>query len=214
MSSIPCDIVLLPEHSLADKGVAASQKLESFGGLFALEDGKFYPHMSLYMFQLDIDDIAKVEDVLRQIAGKFSVVTSEANKYSLSKGHHEGYIDSEYEASYELHALQDAVVAAINPTRAGMLEKDIAKMEDATGVKLENLQMYGYSSIGELFRPHMTLTRLEGHNPEALNALPEASELSGMFDRLGLFEMGDNGTCVRKLLELPLIPYTIELVNA
>lgn len=204
MSSISCDIVLLPEEPLAEKAISASKKLAQFGGLFLLEDGKRYPHMSLYMFEINTDNIAKVEDALRQIAGRFSVVKAKADKYNLGQGYSIGYIDPEYAASDELHAIQDAVVEAVNPIRTGMRNKDVAKMEDATGVQLQNFQKYGYPSIGELFRPHITLTRFDDYKPEALEVLPDISEFNGNFDRLGLFEMGDNGTCVRKILEPPL----------
>ena len=79
------------------------------------------------------------------------------------------------------------------------------KMQDAEGLKLENLQKYGYPAIGDLFRPHITLTRLEEHNPKVLDLLPQdISTFSGVFDRLGLFEMGENGTCIRKIAEFPL----------
>ncbi|HEX9594996.1 MAG TPA: DUF1045 domain-containing protein [Candidatus Saccharimonadales bacterium] len=204
MKSIPCDIVLLPEVALANRAFSASQKLAQFGSLFVLEDGKFYPHMSLYMFQLNTDDISKVEEVLQQIANGFSAVSAEANRYFLGQGHAEGYLDPEFIASDELHAIQNAVVEAVNPVRAGMREKDVVKMKEATGVKLENFKKYGYPSIGELFRPHMTLTRLDGRKPEALDVLPDISEFDGVFDGIGLFEMGDNGTCIRKVLEFPL----------
>ena len=94
----------------------------------------------------------------------------------------------------------------INPLKAGMRESDIAKMQDAKAIKLENLQKFGYPAIGELFRPHMTLTRLKEHNPKVLNLLPkDISTFNGTFDRVGLFEMGSNGTCVRKIAEFKLL---------
>lgn len=214
MSSIPCDIVLLPEKALADKAISASNQLQELGSLFLLEDGKCFPHMSLYMFQLDTDDIPKVEKELKRIAAGSVVVKVGATRYCLGEGFGIGYIDPEYAVTPELRKLQDDVVRAINPIRAGMRQKDIAKMQDAEGIKLDNFKKYGYPAIGELFRPHMTLARLDAHKPEALDVLPDVSEFNGTFDRIGLFEMGDNGTCVKKLLEIPLIPYTIELTNS
>lgn len=214
MNSIACDIVLLPSKDLAEKAIDASQKLQKHGSLFTLEDGKFYPHMSLYMFQLNTEDISKVEKELKRIAGNSVVAKLSTTRYYLGEGFGVGYIDPEYAVTPDLRKLQDDVVEAINPIRTGMREKDKAKMSDATGVKLENFRNFGYPAIGELFRPHMTLTRLDGHKPEVLNKLPDVNEFNGTFDRIGLFEMGDNGTCAKKLLELQLIPYTIELTNS
>lgn len=204
MSSLPCDVVLLPSPELAAKAIDASKLLEEFDSLFTLKDGEFYAHMSLYMFQLDEESIGAVKEVLVEIARNANSITATATIYRLGEGFGIGYIDPEYEVTDELSSVQEKVVSAINPIRAGMREKDVAKMQDATGLKLENLQKYGYPAIGELFRPHITLTRLKDHKPEALNALPDINQFSGVFDRIGLFEMGDNGTCIRKIAEYRL----------
>lgn len=204
MTNIPCDIVLLPSKELAEKAIAASQQLASLDAFFTLEFGKFFPHMSLYMFQFDTDDTPKVDELLQNIASSIEPITGSAARYDQGTGFGVGYVDAEYEATKELSSLQDAVVGAINPVRAGMREKDKAKLQDATGVKLENLQKYGYPSIGELFRPHITLSRLKEHKPEALDVLPSLDTFNGTFDRIGLFEMGDNGTCIRMIGEYPL----------
>jgi 2'-5' RNA ligase len=205
MSSLPCDVVLLPSAELASKAMEASKSLsKKYNSFFTLEDGKYYPHMSLYMFQLNEDDIPKVKDILAEVAKSFSAVSAKAITYRLGEGFGVGYVDPEYEVTDELRALQDTVIEAINPVRAGMRESDIKKMQDAEGLKLGNLQKYGYPAVGKLFRPHLTLTRLKEHNPEALIILPDINSFGGLFDRIGLFEMGDNGTCVRKIAELKL----------
>ena len=205
MSSLPCDIVLLPSLKLANKAIEASNATRQYESFFTLENGKFYPHMSLYMFQLNEADISKVEEVLTKIAKDFNVVSAKATTYSLGEGFGVGYVDPEYEVTDEQSNLQDSVIEAVNPIREGMRESDIKKMRDAEGLKLENLQNYGYPAVGDLFRPHMTLTRLKEHNPKVLELLPQdISTFNGVFDRLGLFEMGDNGTCIRKIAEFEL----------
>jgi hypothetical protein len=204
MNSIPCDIVLLPDDTLTEKAIAASRTLTEHDPLFTLEIGKFYPHMSLYMFQLNADDIPKVEEILSALARSLPVISCTATKYKLGEGFALGYIDPEYEASDTLRDIQTWVIEAVNPIRAGMREKDIAKMQDATGLKLENLQKYGFPSVGELFRPHVTLSRLKDYKPEVLELLPDIRSFDGNFNRIGLFEMGDNGTCVRQISEFKL----------
>lgn len=204
MNSIPCDIVLLPDEALAQKAIAASQKLSEYDSFFTLEPGKVYPHLSLYMFQLNESDISKVDQALQKIASQHRTILATATEYRIGEGFAVGYIDPEYEVTSELAALQQVVIEAVNPIRAGMRQKDIAKMADARGVKLDNLKDYGYPAIGELFRPHVTLTRLKEHKPEALEVLPDIHEFSGTFTRLGLFEMGDNGTCVRQIKTIDL----------
>ncbi|MCA9347949.1 DUF1045 domain-containing protein [Candidatus Saccharibacteria bacterium] len=205
MSSLPCDIVLLPSLELENKVIEASKATNKYDSFFTLEIGRFYPHMSIYMFQLNDSDIPKVEEVLTKIAKDTGAINATATTYSLGTGFGVGYVDPEYKVTEELSNLQDNVVEVVNPIRAGMRESDVRKMQDAQGLKLENLQKYGYPAIGDLFRPHITLTRLKEHNPKVLELLPQdASTFSGEFDRLGLFEMGENGTCIRKIAEFPL----------
>lgn len=204
--SIPCDLVLLPSKDLASKAIKASKATRKYESFFTLEDGKVYPHMSLYMFQLDETDIPKIEEVLDEIAKNTDSITATAIKYGLGVGFGVGYVDPEYKVTDDLKDLQDKVVQAVNPLRAGTRESDIAKIQDATGVKLKNLQKFGYPSIGELFRPHITLTRLKEYNPDVLKLLPEdVGTFTGLFDRIGLFEMGSNGTCVRQIVTRHLV---------
>jgi len=205
MSSLPCDIVLLPTLELENKAIQASNATSKYDSFFTLEIGRFYPHMSIYMFQLNDSDISKVEEVLAKIAKGTGVINALATTYSLGTGFGAGYVDPEYEVTEELSNLQNKVVEAVNPIRAGMRESDVRKMQDAEGSKLENLKKYGYPAIGDLFRPHITLTRLKEYNPRVLELLPQdVSTFSGEFDRLGLFEMGENGTCIRKIAEFSL----------
>lgn len=200
MNSLPCDIVILPNDELANKAISASQKLAPLGGLFTLEIGKYFPHASLFMLQLKEDDLENVKSLLAEIASKTSALNLKASNYEQK----EAYVDVEYARNEQTASLQQQVVATLNPIRDGMREKDKARMLEATGLALENFQNYGYKYVGELFRPHITFTRFSETQPEAKSLLPELSTFNGSFTKLGLFEMGDNGTCVRKIAEFDL----------
>lgn len=200
MSSLPCDVVILPNDELANKAISASQKLAPLGGLFTLEIGKYFPHASLYMLQLKEDDLENVKSLLAEIASKTSILNLKASNYEQK----EAYVDVEYARNEQTDSLQQQVVATLNPIRDGMREKDKARMLEATGLALENFQNYGYKYVGELFRPHITFTRFGNEQPTAQELLPELATFNGTFTKLGLFEMGDNGTCVRKIAEFDL----------
>lgn len=194
-NSIACDVVILPNPLLADVAIAASQKLQQFDSLFVLEEGTCFPHASLYMLQLKIDDLPVVEEALSKIARVTTPPQLQAHRYD----HTRGFIDAEYEKSPELVCLQRDVIKLLNPIRDGMRKKDMGRMKEAEGLALENFQNYGYKAVGELFRPHMTFARLKSNNLQALKVLGTLSDFNGPFMQLGLFEMGDNGTCIRKI---------------
>jgi len=200
MSSIPCNVVLLPNPEVAEKAIALSAELTQYGVHFTLANGAFYPHASIYMLQLKAEDLPEVQNRLLQIANSIRPVHATAARYWQAKQ----FLDVEYEKSAEMADLQSSVVAALNPIRDGMRAKDVERMKEATGLALENYQKYGWNTVGELYRPHLTLTRfLEDQDIEQL-LLPAINEFSGPFPVLGLFEMGDNGTCVRKIAEFQL----------
>jgi hypothetical protein len=200
MNSLPYDIVLLPCEALAQKAIALSRRLKQYETLFTLEDGTYYPHASFYMVQLKTGDVDSVKKLLADIAAQSSPFDLVADRYDQALG----FIDAEYRRTDVLDQLQTAVINAINPIRDGMREKDKVRMLEAEGLTLENYKQYGYRYVGKLFRPHLSITRFTDERSIDITDLPRPSELSGMFDRLGLFEMGDNGTCVRKIAEFTL----------
>lgn len=201
MSSLPCDVVILPNNELAEKAMAASQRLAPLGSLFTLEIGKYFPHASLFMLQLKEDDIEIVKSLLAEIASKTDKLNLKASNFDQAHA----FIDVEYARNEQIDALHQQVIAALNTVRDGMREKDKARMLGATDLALENFQNYGYKNVGELFRPHITFTRFNEEQPTAESLLPKISIFDGSFTKLGLFEMGNNGTCVRKIAEFDLL---------
>lgn len=200
MSSLPCNVVILSDDDLANKAISLSQNLASNGTLFTLKDGEFYPHVSIYMLQLKDSDFFRAQELLSGIAKQTDAINLIANGYDQSKQ----FFDVEYTKSDVIKELQEDIVAALNPVRDGMRAKDVERMKNATGQALANYQRYGWNTVGELYRPHLTLTRFTAAQNEAELSLPDVAEFSGTFSRLGLFEMGDNGTCVCKIAEFDL----------
>lgn len=201
MSSIPCDVVLLPSKGLSRKAIEASKDIAAVNKVFSvLDDENYFAHTSLYMTQLSNDSIEQAKKLLEQVSQEFNAYNLVATGY----GGDLGYSDVEYprEALYDI---QKTVLDAINPVRDGMRIKDEARMKEAKGVVYENFKKYGYPHIGNLLRPHITFTRLTSfESPDTEALLGDPSRFSGLFDRIGLFEMGDNGTCIRKIGEWKL----------
>ncbi len=135
MQSLPCDIVLLPDPSLSHEAVVKSRELAQYGSLFVL-GGSIYPHLSLYMTQLKVEDLTKVNDILGSIARVYAAVMLTADQYYQK----DGYVDASYMKVPEVTSLQAAVVNALNPVRDGLREKDKIRMSESEGIALQNLQ--------------------------------------------------------------------------
>lgn len=193
--------MLLPDDALARQAIVSSQALRRPDSVFTLEDGKYYPHLSLYMLRLKLGDIPAVAESLRQIASTQKSFMLRATHYDQERS----YVVVDYQVLTELDALQQVVVGAINLLRDGIMEKDRERTLEATGVAKQNYDTYGYKYIGELFKPHITLTRFENEEPADESKLPKASVFDGRFVKIGLYELGVSNTCVRKLAEFPLL---------
>ncbi len=200
-TSLSCNIVLLPADDLAQKSLDASQKLQKYDPLFVLGEQTLIPHCSLYMVQLKQADLDKISALLAQIAQTTSIQDLQPTGYVQDAG----YIDVSYDCPDSLVALQNKVLEAINPLRDGLRPKDAARLEAASGIVRENLETYGYRGVGELFRPHITFTRVAGTEPVDLSDLPAPQAFARKFTKLALCEMGDNGTCARTIATFDLV---------
>ncbi len=203
MASRAYNVVLLPDSSIANKAAALSKELHIHGVRFTLEDGLFYPHVSIYMLQLETSILGKVEEALKRIA----VNTKMFNLIALRYWQAMQFLDVEYSKPDALSSLQFDVVNALNPLRDGMREKDAERMKVSEGDKLYNFMTYGWDSIGTLYRPHLTITRFDEDQELRALQLPDFHDFTGLFDKVGLYEMGDNGTCVRRVMEFSLCEF-------
>ena len=194
------DVVILPAASVQTIAEETSEEFERLGSLFTLKQGECYPHVSLYMLQLDTDSVEAVKNRLAAIASSTAPLHLRVTRYWQAMQ----FFDAEYEKSNEIGLLQEEVVSALNPLRDGMRPKAVEHMKEAVGLAFENFQKYGWDTIGELYRPHLTLTRFTRDQDIDSLSLPDIGMFTGSFNSIGLFEMGDNGTCVHKVAEFEL----------
>lgn len=199
-SLLPYDVALLPDEKLKMQAINTSKELSNFGTLFTLGGNGPFPHISIYMLQLKVADLEEAEARLEEIAKQFSSFSLSVRRYFEV----EKYVDVEYKKTAELEALQKKVLESFNPLRSGMRKNDAQRMATATGIAKENLEKYGTRYVYELFRPHLTFTRLKEEVPKVLEHLRDAANFSGSFNQIGLFEVGENGTCVHKIISIPL----------
>lgn len=105
------------------------------------------------------------------------------------------YLDVEYKKTNELVILQQKVIEALNPLRDGLRENDKARLETSTGEELSNILKFRYRSVGNFCKPHLTFTRFTSNQEDILPSLPSKEIFNGIYNSLGVYELGDNGTC-------------------
>jgi len=195
VESKPYDIVLLPEPTITKRAVQLSRTIEHQGTYFTLGKNEYFPHVSLYMLQLNTEGLREAEVYLETIVNNTETVEGQADAYHYEKG----YFDIEYRKTTELTDLQDKVVEKLNPIRDELRAKDKERLLTTTGEEKANIEKYGYRNVGKLFAPHLTFTRFKDAEINSLNDLPPTESFSGTFVALGIFEMGDHGTCRWKI---------------
>ena len=198
MSLIPCAIVLYPTKKLSELADKKHKDLQAQGSLATT--GNYDAHLSLYLLQLDTNNIEEVENILNEFASSNRVVSLSAK--TVRQGG--GWVDVEYTRNNIIDDIQLNVIKNINPLRSGLREKDKKTIGTATFSQLENLQKWGYRNTGDEFIPHVTLARFKDKDIHVKIDI-NLHGFDDQFTSIGMFEMGDYGICVRKFFEIPLL---------
>ena len=197
------DIVLLPDDKITKQAIELSEKLSREYPMRFTLNTTTVPHYSIYMAQLTEKGVEEAKKKIKAIAHEFSTFSLEATKYWQDSA--EGFFEIQYERTPQLIALQEQVIAAINPLREGRFLAEYPpgytkeeQQKKLTGNALAQFTKFAYPEIDEDYRPHMTFTRLQeaAYATKIVTNLPEVTSFSGKFSSLGLFVMGHNGTCV------------------
>jgi 2'-5' RNA ligase len=190
--SKPFNIVIVPPKEISRSAIKLSRKFKGLKSLFVLNQKNKFPHLSLYMLELPLKNISKVKKILEEIAKRAKPFKMESLKYRHEK---HGFLDIYYRRPAELKKFQTEIVEAINPLRRGMMrKKDLARLLDLNKNEQKNLKKYGFRSVGSEYHPHLTLTRLKRYDKTVISGL-KPPKFSFEVKRIGLFYLGDNGTC-------------------
>ncbi|MFI6600130.1 2'-5' RNA ligase family protein [Nonomuraea sp. NPDC050536] len=201
MGDLPVyDVVLLPPAGIAAEAVKLSRQCaEPAGAEFVLTEERVYPHLSLFMAVYTPEQRAAAVERLAGIGRRTPVIDLRADRFA---GNEHGMFELFYDKSEAITALQEDVLAAVAPLRAGWRRHDpvgrvLADYRlSAPAPARDNLERYGYDEVGELFRPHITLTRFQQRDHQVDPALlPSTQAFTAAFDTLALCVMGEHGTC-------------------
>lgn len=206
MKTVRLDIAIIPDDKLLLETERLSKSLsKNFQTYFTLDNQSFYSHLTLYSPEFPTNRKQSIIKVVKKIS-------HEVNKFTanLEKGFQfqDGFIGIQVENSINLRNLHNKVVDRLNSSREGELRekyKGQSVLEKYTTEQLSNIKSYGYPDVKSLFDPHITLTRLV--NTEETKAAIEIIDLESSIlhvEKLGIFEMGKDGTCIKKIAEYAL----------
>lgn len=195
------DVVIVPSSVVKKRAVELSRSLKKHGGLFVLNERLYSTHVSLYMMELPLKNLSEVRKVLKDIASNQKVFKLNPLLWHQSLN---GYIDVEYKKTTPLANLQRKIIGELNPLREGLLrQKDITRLKTAKGLEKQNIQKYGFRSVGRKFEPHLTLTKLKAYKPEATPRI-SSKRMSFSATEIGIFYLGEHGTCKKLVAKYKL----------
>lgn len=192
-------VLMIPDHVASDV-IALSKSLGEHNDAHFVLDGKdYYPHITLYSPEYPTHNLNEVFNRVQNIATNQKSIQCAIGDIRTG----EGFISLEVELTKELNGLHTEVVAALNPLREDHVrEKYVTDYQiQFSDEKIENIKKFGYPNSMSLYRPHLTVIRLKDkEKAEALALHIDFSKMRFVADKIGVYEMGEHGTC-RKLLK-------------
>jgi 2'-5' RNA ligase len=169
----------------------ASQEIG--GTFFELDDTLHIPHLTLLHIALEESVLPQVALMLESIAENFEPFLLRQDKYRLVDTR---WLDMSYQIDEPLMKLHQAILAIIAPLRVRTEEGEQTEdWSDLSPERQENLELYGSSEVGRLYRPHLTLTRFRESREESLLEELPTPEFSFIASSLDIYELGEHGTC-------------------
>jgi 2'-5' RNA ligase len=192
---INLNIVLLPSKEVSQKAIELSQKIsKEFEVFFVLNEESRIPHVSLYHSAYPAENIPKVKEVIEDIANITASFPVELTNVFWQK---EGWLDFQADKSEPLINLHNQVVERLNSFRKdNLMESDKEDFSSLSKGEQESINLYGYRHARELFRPHLTITRLKNGNAVTVSKELDGNNLSFDATDIALCRLGNYGTCV------------------
>jgi 2'-5' RNA ligase len=196
-------VAFVPPESAKDLAVKLSAEISQKSEAYFVLDGKnFYPHITIYAPEFPAKNLDKVLFSIEELSKQISSV-----RFSFTKMMPEfGWIGVESKLSEEIKNIHIKIVQLLNPLHEGHLrEKYLSETNDIANGEQDNIKLYGHPHVIDLYRPHLTLIRLKDKKAaEKIAGEIDWPLKEFTLDKIGVFKMGDHGTCVELIKEFNL----------
>jgi len=171
------------------KGIAKQVKTE-----FHLDNKNFLPHISIYWTEYPNRAFKEISQITEELCKELSAVVFEFEKIRVS--HNYVYLD--LKKTDKIQEVHSKFLFKLNKIRNNHLREKYSNQEylySLTETEREMIKLYGYPYSANLYHPHITLNKLsEG---ETLVFEKGFKLANFVCNEIGVFEMGENGTCTK-----------------
>ena len=199
------NVILLPDKETSLKAIELSNRSNHLGQTRYLLDGKHnHPHVTLYQSAFPTRNFDKINQSLVAVALQTKPIQIELNKFSSLLE----FLFWDAVKSPQLLTLHQVVLQVLNPLRDGLLlPEDEARLElpSVSEAMKASIRLYGYPVAGDLYPPHITITRFNTIT-EAQNAVSHLPPEPIIFtvSTIALANRGQNGTVNELYIKYPL----------
>ena len=203
MNFIRLNTAFIPPKEVGEKAIELSKVVGNQGDTHFILDGiNFYPHITIYPPEYPEENISKVLEVVEKTSGSLNSLKFKFK--NIDSG--QGYLGVAFEHSEEIQQTHEKIVSALNPLREGRVrDKYVEYYMEFNSGQLQNIEKYGYPGAMDLYNPHLTITRLKDENEakEILSTI-KWDILEFMVNKIGVYKMGEHGTCRELIKEFSL----------
>ena len=203
MTFVRLNTVFIPPEEVSEKAIELSKVIGNQADTYFILDGiNFYPHITIYPPEYPEENISKVLEVVEKTSGSLNSLKFKFK--NIDSG--QGYLGVAFEHSEEIQQTHEKIVSALNPLREGRVrDKYVEYYMEFNSGQLQNIEKYGYPGAMDLYNPHLTITRLKDENEakEILSTI-KWDILEFMVNKIGVYKMGEHGTCRELVKEFNL----------
>ena len=189
------NVAILPPTSTAAEVERLSAALQSHGGLFRIDGKQRFAHLTLYMARFANSNIDSVVAEAARFAKVHGACTLDHTGFYLTQGN---YYEVSYARSEVMTKLQQGAADSLLPLR---YSPGRPRVEDFFAPyskrQREQAERSGYDLAGDLYRPHITMTRF-AEPPTHTLPCPKI-DLSFSATTIGLFRADSLGAATEAL---------------
>jgi hypothetical protein len=194
------NVAIIPPPTVEAEVAKLSSHLCQSGGLFEVDGSARLAHMTLYMARFPEAQVGPVIAKLANVARCGIRFFARHTGFFVTPGK---YYEISYAKNESLVSLHDAVTKELLPLRfspgAPVIEEYFGAYSAA---QRDQAQASGYDLAGDLYRPHITITRFADSPDSGLPCPPV--DLSFSVDKFGLFYADRFGSVVQTLARFDL----------
>lgn len=198
---IKLNVAFRPPKEIRKKVISLGRKIsEKYETFFALDDNKFFPHITIYSVDYPMVNYENVLKELEKISLKSSKIIFKFKEID----HLYGYIGIVSQLTPEIKKIHKNIIKQLNYLREGHIRDKYLKKTYSAKQK-KNIKQYGCPDAINLYNPHITITRLKNsqQTKEVVKNI-KWKDRKFIIDKIAIYLSSGHGTCIKLIKEFNL----------